>query len=425
MNIIILLQVSRNAPVFQLLRPDVIIDPMKHPFLWIITAFFLFPFFGCMKRVLPPWVLKISTSSPSPGAEEIFKLPAGEKISFQQLSDDLQGARVVFIGESHDQIEHHQIQVRILKDLLSRGREVAIGMEMFERSQQPVLDRWSRGLLTEEEFLKEVQWEKTWSMDYQLYRSILDEAKSHHLKVVALNVQRDLVRKVAQNGIEKLSLEDKGRLPEIGPIDKEHLAYIKTIYKDHQGGSAEKFKHFYQAQSLWDEGMAETLSQFLNSSEGAGKTVVVIAGSGHIVFDFGIPKRFYRRIPLPYQTIVLKTWKKNLDEDLSISGASEPLADFLWITPPTPLEKKRPRIGLVLKEKDETGGILIERVIPGTPAEEAGLLPGDQFVSIDGKEITKLKDIHDAVVQKSRGREIIFTILREGLKKEIPVTLPP
>jgi uncharacterized iron-regulated protein len=378
-----------------------------------------------VKSVPPPWTFKIPESSPPPGAEEIIKLPEGEKISFQQLSDGLQGARVVFIGESHDQIEHHQIQVKILKDLLARGKEVAVGMEMFERSQQPVLDRWSKGLLTEEAFLKEVHWETTWGMDYQLYRPILDEAKIHHLKVIALNVQRDLVRKVAQSGIGNLSPEDKAKLPEIRPAEREYLVYLKTIYKDHQGGSAEKFKHFYQAQSLWDEGMAETLSQFLNSPEGAGKTVVVIAGSGHIVFDFGIPKRFYRRTLLPYQTVVLKTWEKNIGENLSFSEASEPVADFLWITHPSPLEKKRPRIGVVLKESEEPKGVWIERVIPRSPAEKAGLLPGDQFISIDGKEITKIKDVHEAIDQKGWGKELAITLLREGSKKEVMITLPP
>lgn len=369
-------------------------------------------------------MLKVSESSPAPGAEEIIKLPVGEKIHFQQLSDDLQGARVIFIGESHDQVEHHQIQAKVIKDLLARGKEVAIGMEMFEKSQQPILDKWSNGALTEEEFLKEVQWEKTWSMDYRLYKPILDEAKNHRLKLIALNVQRDLVRKVAQNGIEKLPPEDKAKLPEIDLTDKEHLAYIKSIYRDHKGGSAEKFKHFYQAQCLWDDGMADTLSQFLKSAEGTRKMVVVIVGGGHIVFDFGIPKRFYRRTPLPYQTVVLKTWKKNLDEDLSSSETAEPIADYLWITHPSPLETKRPRIGVVLKEKEETKGVWIERVIPGTPAEKAGLLPGDQFISIDGKEITKLKDVHDAVVQKGRGKEIIMIILRDSSEIKISITIP-
>ena len=63
--------------------------------------------------------------------------------------------------------------------------------------------------------------------------------------------------------------------------------------------------------------------------------------------------------------------------------------------------------------------------MPESPAEKAGLLPGDQFVSIDGKEVQSLKDIHDAVAHKGWGKEIIIIILREGVKKEITVTLPP
>ncbi len=405
-------------------RPDVIIDAMINFILCLIIAFLFLPFTGCMEKVPPPWVLKISQTLPPPGADEMIKLPDGEKISFQQLSDDLRGVRVIFLGESHDQVEHHQIQVKIIKDLVARGKEVAIGMEMFEKSQQPILDKWSNGVLTEEEFLKEVQWEKTWSMDYQLYRPILDEAKNHRLKVIALNVQRDLVRKVAQNGIEKLSPEDKATLPEIDLTDKEHLAYIKAIYRDHQGGSAEKFKHFYQAQCLWDDGMAETLSDFLKSSDGEGKTVVVIVGSGHVVFDFGIPKRFHRRTPLPYRTIVLKEWKSDLNENLTFAKTNLPLANYLWITQPTPSEKKRPRIGIVLKEMEESKGVWIERVIPQSPAEKAGLLPGDQILSVNGKEIIKLKDLHHAVAGKDPGKEIAMTILREGSKKEMIVTFP-
>jgi len=33
--------------------------------------------------------------------------------------------------------------------------------------------------------------------------------------------------------------------------DPSHRAYIKSIYKGHQGGSAKGFKKFYEAQSLW------------------------------------------------------------------------------------------------------------------------------------------------------------------------------
>ena len=384
-------------------------------------------FSGCVgKAPLPSWVSRISMIKTPIGPEEILRLPQGDRITFAQLLDELDTTRVIYVGESHDQIEHHQIQVRIIEGLLAKGKDVVIGMEMFERSQQPILDRWSQGCLTEKEFLKEIHWETTWGMDYELYKGILDMAKSHHLQVLGLNVPRDLVRRVAENGTMKLSSEDKRRLPEMDLTDRQHRAYIASIYKGHGKGSAKGFENFYEAQCLWDEGMAESLSEFLKSSQAEGKTVCVFAGSGHVVFNFGIPKRLYRRIAVSSKTIVLKAWTGKLDVDSTFTEASSPLADFLWITKPNPPEKKQPRIGVILKQqKEDQKGLVIEKVLAGSPAEKAGLLPGDQLISVEGKEVTKVKDIHKVLEQKGWGAEINFTIIRGGTKKEITVTLPP
>jgi S1-C subfamily serine protease len=49
-------------------------------------------------------------------------------------------------------------------------------------------------------------------------------------------------------------------------------------------------------------------------------------------------------------------------------------------------------MGVVLKEREDSKGIWIERVLPESHAEKAGLLPGDQFIAIEGREITKVKD---------------------------------
>jgi uncharacterized iron-regulated protein len=327
------------------------------------------------------------------------------------------------LGEVHDQIEHHQIQVRVLQGLIEKGKNIVVAMEIFQKSQQPILDRWSQGLLTEEGLLKEVQWETTWGTDYQLYKGILDEVRNCHLKLLGLNVQRDLVRKVAQSGIEGLSLEDRKKVPDMDLTDRLHRAYVESIYKSHQGGSAKDFEYFYQAQCLWDEFMAETLSEFLKSPEGDGKTLLVFAGNGHVVFDFGIPKRLYRRTPVPYETIVLKEWKRELDEEVTFTETPRALANFLWITKPAPPEKKRPRIGLLLKEREGFQGLWIERVIPESPAEKAGLLPGDQLIAVDGIEIQEVKKMHHALAKKGWGKDIILTILREGEKKQITVPL--
>jgi hypothetical protein len=234
------------------------------------------------------------------------------------------------------------------------------------------------------------------------------------------------VKKVAGNGIQGLSPEDRKMLPEMDLTNRQHRAYIATIYKGHEKGSAKDFKNFYEAQCLWDEGMAESLSEFLKSSQSRGKTVFVFAGSGHVAFGFGIPNRLYRRTSIPYQTIVLKTRSEKVNGDLTFTGASSPLANFLWMTQPNPPEKKRPRIGVILKQqKEDQKGLQVEKVIPESPAEKAGLSPGDQLVSVEGKEITKIKDIHHALEEKGWGNDITLTIIREGTEKKITVKLPP
>jgi uncharacterized iron-regulated protein len=406
---------------------NVIMTAMRVSRLW-----YLFAFSACGLIIscasVPPhplWVSTIRGLTEPIGPEEILRLPEGDKISFSQLSREVSPAEVVFVGESHDQVEQHQIQTSILREFLKRERPPVIAMEMFRKDQQSTLDRWSQGELDEEEFLKEVQWDTTWGFDYSLYKPILDEARQHRLKVLGLNTQRELVRRVGQNGIEALSTEDRKKLPKIDLSDRRHRAYLKSIFENHKEGSAKEFESFYQAQCLWDEAMAETLAEFLKSAEGKGKTVLVFAGNGHIVFDFGIPNRLHRRIPLSYKTIVLKEWRKRLNGDFAFSGASEPVGDFLWITKPNPPEPKRPRIGVFLKPEEGVKGLRIEQVVSGSPAEKAGLRTGDLLLSVEGKEITKVKDIHDALAEKGWGKELTFVILREGQEKNIAVSLPP
>lgn len=399
---------------------------MRKIFLWS-ALFLLMPLsLSCVQKPLPHWISTIQEITAPVGSEEIFKLPEGEKRSFHQLLEELDRPPVIFVGESHDQIEHHRIQVNLIHEFVTQGKEIAIGMEMFETSSQPILDRWSQGLMAEKEFLDDTKWDLTWGIDYHLYKGILDEVQKHRLKLIGLNVQRDLIRKVAEQGIEGLTPEDRVHLPEMDLSDRAHRAYVRSVYKDHQEGSAKDFERFYQAQCLWDEGMAETLSEFLRLPENREKVVFVFAGSGHIVFDFGIPKRFFRRTPLPFKTLILKEWRQNIgrDPDIQFTSVSQRLGDYLWITQPNPPGIRHPRIGVVFKEATGGEGLQIERVIPGSPAEKAGLMAGDQLLTVEGRKIAKVKDIHDAVVEKGSANDIIFTILRGEMKKEITITLP-
>lgn len=65
---------------------------------------------------------------------------------------------------------------------------------------------------------------------------------------------------------------------------------------------------------------------------------------------------------------------------------------------------------------------MVAEVTAGSPAARAGILPGDRFVSVDGRKVQTFSDVQRLV--SGRGGDIItFVMLREG--KEITVTATP
>ena len=68
-------------------------------------------------------------------------------------------------------------------------------------------------------------------------------------------------------------------------------------------------------------------------------------------------------------------------------------------------------------------GALIRDVESGTPADHAGLRPGDVLVAINGKPVTDRRDLQLAVSESSPGTSVTLTIMRDGRQNQISVTL--
>jgi carboxyl-terminal processing protease len=60
-------------------------------------------------------------------------------------------------------------------------------------------------------------------------------------------------------------------------------------------------------------------------------------------------------------------------------------------------------IGVTINKPSATEPIVVLRVIPGTPADKAGIKEGDKIVSVDGADVTNLQT--DEVANKVRGAE--------------------
>lgn len=68
--------------------------------------------------------------------------------------------------------------------------------------------------------------------------------------------------------------------------------------------------------------------------------------------------------------------------------------------------------------------LTITEPIPGSPAEKAGLLPGDQIIAIDGEDMTgTLPAVARMKVLGPRGSQVILTIQRENVEEPFDVEI--
>jgi regulator of sigma E protease len=65
---------------------------------------------------------------------------------------------------------------------------------------------------------------------------------------------------------------------------------------------------------------------------------------------------------------------------------------------------------------------MVAEVRPDSPAAQAGFLPGDRFVTVDGRRITSFSDVQRIVSGRS-GDEIVFVMMRDD--KEVTLTAVP
>ena len=68
-------------------------------------------------------------------------------------------------------------------------------------------------------------------------------------------------------------------------------------------------------------------------------------------------------------------------------------------------------------------GLVVEQVQSGTPAEQAGLKPGDVILSVDGKDMNQVEDLIAVLHQHAPGDTVPIVIERDNQQQTIQVTL--
>ncbi len=310
---------------------------------------------------------------------------------------DAKDKRIIYVGEYHDQYAHHLVELQVLKDLYRKGEKLAVGMEMFQRPFQKVLDQYIAGAIDERSFLKQTEYFKRWGYDYSLYKPILDFARAEKIPVIALNVKKEITDKVAKNGMDSLTAEEKADIPaQLDFSDQDYRERLRDVFNRHKGSGDRSFDFFFQAQILWDESMAASVDEFLKKNP--DYRVVVMAGGGHLAYGSGIPKRAFRRNGLPYSIL------------LNDSSVEADIAQYIVM--PQPIEGvPAPRIMAALAV--ENNRVVVKDMPPDSVSRKAGIKNGDAILMFDGIPIQTIEDLKLELFFKKKDDVVKVKVLRK------------
>ena len=323
-------------------------------------------------------------------------------MDLDQLLPKLSDKRVVLVGETHDRYDHHLNQLEIIRSQYASNPQLGIGIEFIQQPFQSVLDDYIAGRIDEADMLRQTEYFDRWRYDFRLYRPIFQFARDNAIPLVALNIDRDITNAVKEGGVESLSQEQKEQLPgEIYRGDEAYHERLREIFKHHPGATDEKFDSFLEIQLLWDESMAERAADWLKRHPQGN--MVILAGSGHILYGSGIPHRLDRRIDVSSSSVV------NLSEELSLDPG---LGDYVIFSRKQELPASG-KLGAIMDATVAPPKIL--SFVPDSGAKQAGLKKNDAILQIGDTPINSYADIRIAMLEMLAGQEVMVKVSRKRL----------
>lgn len=183
-------------------------------------------------------------------------------LTVKQLARLLRGQDVIFIGELHGNHASHLLEMQFMAELHALRPQQKLSMEMFNRDQQPILNRYLDSEVGEAFLISEAP---TWENYIGSYRPLIEYAKQNFIPVIAANAPMDIVRCIGRQGaayIDKLLSEERPLIAKSPFMDNsEYRQRYMGFLTGARVLTAERKESSYLAQLTRDNTMAESIYQ--------------------------------------------------------------------------------------------------------------------------------------------------------------------
>jgi thiol-disulfide isomerase/thioredoxin len=85
------------------------------------------------------------------------------------------------------------------------------------------------------------------------------------------------------------------------------------------------------------------------------------------------------------------------------------------------IRSAKPWLGIAIDKGPK--GVLVKQAIDDTPAQKAGIMAGDQILSVDKKKVMLPQELITEIANSGVGNTVAVRLLRAGVEKELNITL--
>jgi uncharacterized iron-regulated protein len=250
----------------------------------------------------------------------------GKKVKYEEIVKKALEADVVFFGESHNNPIAHWMEYELTKSFYtSKGENLILGAEMFERDEQLILNEYLTGKISKKSFENEARLWNNYKTDY---KPLVEFAKDKHLNFIATNIPRryaSIVYKKGFDGLDSLYAESKTY---IAPLPIEYDPEV-SCYKNMlsmQGLGTHVNQNLPKAQAIKDATMAYSIAGYAEK----GKLFLHYNGSYHSDNYEGIIWYLNKYKPGLKVLTITTVEQPNID---TISKEYQKQADFILVVP--------------------------------------------------------------------------------------------
>ncbi|MBK8594875.1 MAG: ChaN family lipoprotein [Holophagales bacterium] len=355
----------------------------------------------------------------APALDVILDARTASALSPAEVAQKLSKARLVFLGESHTSTEFHRVQLQVIRELQRSGRKVLVGLEMYPVAEQPALDLWNGGTLSEQEFVDKSRWYRNWGYHWNYYRDIFLFCRDAKVPLYGVNVPRELVSDVRKKGFEGLTAEQKALLPpKIDSENADHRRLFKAFFEEedsmHPASMPEAmWDGMFRAQCTWDAAMAWNAVAPLKKLNDPNAVMVVLIGSGHVAYGLGAQRQAATWFDGAAASVIPIPVLDDKDRPAKVRAS---YADFVWgVAKET--DPVYPTLGFSTRDpKDGSEGWPVINVETDSVAQAAGLKVGDLLLSMDGTSL-KEKGTMSRLMADKRWSDIATLEVKRGEEK--------